>query len=122
MRFTVLNEATFYGRTSYIVADGGRAIAMVSVFDNDRGVATLHDLVVHDSRRRAGIGSWMLAKAQDVAWHMGADSMTLTSEPDSWQADWYRRRGFKDVGLGMYGGHTVLVMEKKLEKGEPRGV
>lgn len=119
MKFSVLNEASFWGRTSYIVADGGRAIALVSVMDNEKSVAILHDLVVHESRRKLGIGRRMLKKAEEVAWHMGADLLRLSVEPGTWMENWYFRKGFNEVGATVFDGCTCIVMEKNITRCEP---
>ena len=123
MKFNVLDEASFWGRTSYIVADGGRAIALVTVVNNEKSVAILHDLVVHESRRRLGIGRRMLGKAERVAWQMGADLLRLAVMPGTWMEGWYSRMGFSEVGLSEFDGCTSIVMEKiitRCESEEPQ--
>lgn len=119
MRIAVLNGESFFGRTSYISADGGRAIAMVTVVNDDKSVAILHDVVVHESRRRMGIGSRLLAKAEEVAWHMGADVLKLAVASDPpFVKDWYARSGFKETGVSVRQGNTLTVMEKNITRSD----
>lgn len=118
MDYNVLNEASFWGRTSYIVGDGGKAIALVTVVDKEKSVAILHDLVVQESSRNQGIGKRMLGIAEDVAWHMGADLLRLSVEPGTWMESWYFRRGFNDIGYNVFDGCTCTVMEKNITRCE----
>lgn len=119
MKFNVLNEASFWGRTSYITADGGRAIALVTVVNKEKSVAILHDLVVHESRRRIGIGRRMLKIAENTAWQMGADTLRLAVIPGTWMEGWYSRMGFSEVGVNEFDGCTSIVMQKDITRCEP---
>ena len=119
MKFNVLNEASFWGRTSYITADGGRAIALVTVVNKEKSIAILHDLVVHESRRRIGIGRRMLKIAENTAWQMGADTLRLAVIPGTWMEGWYSRMGFCEVGVNEFDGCTSIVMQKDITRCEP---
>lgn len=106
------------GRTSYVVADGGRAIVLVSIQDDERSVATMHDLVVHESRRKIGIGRRLVRIAEDVARDMGADTLRLAVEPGTWTEAWYFRLGFNETGFTIVGGLTFNVMEKNIRRSD----
>ena len=112
------NETAWFGRTSIVVLDGGRALVMVSVLDSDPSVAIVHDLVVHPSARREGRGRRLLKYARFASADLGAEVMRVMAEPGSWQADWYRRNGFDDVGLADTAGHDLLVLEKDITRRE----
>lgn len=112
------NEATGWGRKSIVVLDGGRAIVMASVLDADPKVAIVHDLVVHPSARREGRGRRLLKYARFASADMGADAMRVLVEPGTWQADWYKRMGFKDAGIVDAAGHDFQVLEKDITRRE----
>lgn len=118
MVFSILNDASFWGRTSYVVGDGGKAIALVTVVNNEKSVAILHDLVVDKGMRRNGYGRRMLEKVEDVAWHMGAELLRLSVEPGTWMEGWYFRYGFNDIGFSVFDGCTCTVMEKRITRCE----
>ena len=121
MKFNVLQQSMALGRTSYVVADGGRAIVLVSMLDTKgewNGVATLHDLVVHESRRKKGLGRRLVRIAEDVARDMGADTLRLAVEPGTWMEAWYFRLGFNETGFTIVGGLTFTVMEKNIRRSD----
>lgn len=118
MKFNVLQQSMALGRTSYVVADGGRAIVLVSIQDDDRSVATMHDLVVHESRRKKGLGRRLVRIAEDVARDMGADTLRLAVEPGTWTEAWYFRIGFNEAGFVVAGGYTFNVMEKNIRRSD----
>lgn len=116
------DERSFWGRTVVIVLDGGYALAMVSMMDGDESVATIHDIMVHIDRRGIGLGSLLLEQAVETARLMGAQTAKLAVDPDSWMCDWYKRHGFKEVGITTYESHDCLVMERETrrEASEPQ--
>ena len=121
MKFNVLQQSMALGRTSYVVADGGRAIVLVSMLDTQgewKGFATMHDLVVHESRRKNGLGSRLVRIAEDVARDMGADTLRLAVEPGTWMEAWYFRLGFNETGFTIVGGLTFTVMEKNIRRSD----
>ena len=121
MKFNVLQQSMALGRTSYVVADGGRAIVLVSMLDTKgewNGVATLHDLVVHESRRKKGLGRRLVRIAEDVARDMGADTLRLAVEPGTWMEAWYFRLGFNETGFVTAGDYTYNVMEKNIRRSD----
>lgn len=112
MNKVIHRESNAWGRTSTIILAGGFAFVMVTVAGDDRNVAIIHDLVVHESRRKKGLGTKLLNEALNEALNMGAYVIRLSVEPGTWQAGWYNRRGFAPKGGAEYEGHEVLVMEK----------
>lgn len=121
MKFNVLQQSMALGRTSYVVADGGRAIVLVSMLATQgewKGVATMHDLVVHESRRKKGLGRRLVRIAEDVARDMGADTFRLAVEPGTWMEAWYFRLGFNETGFTIVGGLTFTVMEKNIRRSD----
>ena len=101
-----------WGRTSVIVMAMGKALAMVTVTNGESDVAVIHDIMVHPSKREQGFGDALLAEAHDEARRLGARTLRLSVEPGTWMQDWYYRNGFRTVGILVYEGHPVDVMEK----------
>lgn len=114
MRAVYHRQENPWGRTTVIVMAGGKALAMVTVTENEREVAILHDLMVHPSKRRLGIGDALLAEAFEEAKRMGAKTLRLSVAPGSWMEGWYERSGFHLVGTNAYEGHAVDIMEKSI--------
>ena len=113
MRSVIHRESSFWGRTSVVIISGGYALAMVTVMDTDKSVAIIHDLRVHRSRRRKGLGDTILAESCKEATRMGAKTVRLSVEPGTWQVKWYARKGFEETVVIEYEGHDCLVMEKE---------
>lgn len=103
---------TYYGRTTTILLGDAAAYAMVTMFNNNSGVAVIHDLVVLKERRGEGLGREMLEEACEEAKRMGADYIRLAVEPESWLEEWYKRHGFENAGTLIQEGLTFNVLEK----------
>ena len=119
MNRVILRESAFWGRSSVIILAGGYGFVMVSVLDSARDVAVVHDIIVHESRRRKGIGNRLLKEAGDEAERLGADRIRLSVEPESWMADWYRRHGFMLTDVTELDSHLCLVMERRTRRDAP---
>lgn len=109
-------ENTFWGKTVIIALSDGLAIAMVSVRNDDPSTAIVHDLVVHKTARREGLGNALLEVAEREAEHMEANSIRVTVDPDSWQLDWYKRHGYRELGDVDFEGHTCTILEKEIRR------
>lgn len=101
-----------WGRTTVIVMAGGKAFAMVTVTEKEQDVALIHDLMVHPSKQGQGFGDALLAEACDEGKRLGARTLRLSAEPGSWVQAWYGRNGFHVVGIQVYDGHALDIMEK----------
>ena len=112
MNKVIHRESNAWGRTSTIILAGGFAFVMVTVTFNEPDVALIHDLVVHESRRRKGLGNKLLKEALNEASAMGCMKSRLAVEPVTWVSEWYVRNGFKPQSLVDYGGHYMSVLEK----------
>ena len=118
MNKVVHRNESFWGSSSVIVLAGGFALAMVSVLRNERDAAVIHDLMVHESRRGRGLGRKILKEAIAEAENTGAGITRIAVEPFSWQAEWYKRNGFREVGMAeMDKGHICLVLERENPQG-----
>ena len=114
MNKVVIHETPSWGETSIIVLAGGYGIVMVSKMKDSPDVAVIHDLVVHESRRKKGMGNMLLKEATDMALAMGAKVVRLSVEMRGWQADWYRRHGFMLMDLSSFSDCLCYVMEKNM--------
>lgn len=112
MNKVIHRETNAWGRTSTIIIAGGFAFVMITVSDDNKDVAIIHDLVVHESRRRKGLGDKLLNEALNEALNMGADVIRLSVEPGSWMEGWYSSRGFAQEGVTTFRGQQIMVMEK----------
>jgi len=118
MNKVVHRNESFWGSSSVIVLAGGFAVAMVSVLRNEKDTAVIHDLMVHESRRGKGLGRKILKEAIAEAENTGARITRIAVEPFSWQAEWYKRNGFREVGMAeMDKGHICLVLERENPQG-----
>lgn len=114
MMKVVIHETPSWGETNIVVLDGGYGIVMVSKMSGSPDVAVVHDLVVHESRRKKGLGNRLLKEATDTALGMGAKVVRLSVEMRGWQADWYRRHGFVLMDISSFSDCLCYVMEKNL--------
>lgn len=92
----VIHKNTWkWGRTETIINDGGRAICSVSVDNDETAVAWLHGLSVLPECRKEGRGRKILREAIIRAKEMGATTVRLKADPDTFVAGWYMREGFR---------------------------
>ena len=118
MNKVVHHNESFWGSSSVIVLAGGFAFAMVSVLRNEKDTAVIHDLMVHESRRGKGLGRKILKEAIAEAENTGARITRIAVEPFAWQAEWYCRNGFREVGMTEIDkGHICLVLERENPQG-----
>ena len=113
MNKVIHRNESFWGRSSVIVLAGGFAIVMVSVLANEKDAAVIHDLMVHESRRGKGLGRKLLKEAIAEAESTGARVTRIAVEPDAWQAGWYMRNGFREVGRTELDSRECLVLERE---------
>ena len=118
MNKVVHRNESFWGSSSVIVLAGGFALAMVSVLANEKSAAIIHDLMVHESRRGRGLGRKLLKEAIAEAEGTGAEVTRIAVEPCSWQAEWYKRNGFREVGSTELDSHECLVLERENPSGD----
>ena len=110
-------NTTYYGKTTYIILEDGYALVMVSVMDDVKTIAVIHDLIVHDKRRGEGLGRELLEEACKEAVRMGAYVARLSVAKNSWLEEWYKRHGFHNVGIvEELTGHTVLQKDLQYEE------
>lgn len=105
-------ENTAWGKSSIIVLAGGNAIVTVSIRSEEPYIALVHDLVVHKTVRRKGLGNALLDMAENEASHMGAMLVRVNVEPGTWQVKWYERHGYMELDRVDFEGHEFIVMEK----------
>ena len=77
------------------------ATHLVPRLDDDRWSCRITDIVVSPSHRRSGVGSALMAAAQDEARRAGAPRLDLSS--GEWRADaraFYARLGFETRSRG----------------------
>ena len=115
MNKVIHRESNAWGRTSTIILAGGFAFVMVTVLDRDKDVAVIHDLIVHESRRKKGLGTKLLNEAMKEAMNMGANAINLSVAPGSWMVGWYFKHGFVLNRREEYDGHYYLVLETKTQ-------
>lgn len=106
--------------TSLIVAEANRVLqgyALV-LFRSQSRIARLYSLAVDPDSRGYGIGSTLLAAAENAARRRGADTMRLEVRTDNLRAAiLYRAHDYRDVGRvpGYYAdGAQALRLEKPL--------
>lgn len=100
-----------YGDITALLTEDASAYVMITIFNEDKGMAVIHDLVVHKDRRGEGLGRLLLEEAVAEAKRMGADAVRLSAEPGSWAEEWYKRHGFQKTGQVEDLGHLLNVLE-----------
>ena len=80
-----------------IIASDGQGLCTVSIDDNVKSCACIHNLSVDINHRRKGIGNSLLKEAEKVAQEMGASVISLAAAKDKFTADWYKRKGYKPL-------------------------
>ena len=117
-------EETVWGKTAIIALSDGLAIAMVSVLNSDPSFAVVHDLVVHKTARKKGLGNALLDMAEREAEHMEAGYIRATVEAGAWQIDWYKRHGYEEIWTGDFEGFPCIILEKEIrrETEEPQAI
>jgi len=92
----VVHDNTWrWGRSQDLVLAGGAAIVSVSVEKEIPDRAWVSGLSVCAPSRRKGLGKLLLNEATVRASRMGAKTVWLRADPDSWLPGWYERHGFK---------------------------
>lgn len=106
------------GRLSILARDAQGQLAGGILGFTDRGWLRIEILIVHEQRRRAGIGSRLLRAAEDEALRRGCHSAWL--DTFSFQAlPFYQQHGYTIFGsLGRYPNqHTRYFVQKALAPG-----
>ncbi len=103
---------------SYLVAEVGGIVVGHAVASAAGDVAELQRIAVDPSYRRRGLASELLAVVEEQAAHQGAERVLLeVREDNTTAADFYRARGFEEVGRrgGYYrDGAAAVVLGKKV--------
>ena len=66
-------------------------------YEDDKETIYLADVFVDEGHRGKGYGNEILTTAEKTAKQMGAKSICLKAEKDSFAYDWYTRHGFQDI-------------------------
>ena len=81
------------------------------------GLGYIHELVINEKWRGKGIGSVLLAKAEEFCRERGARRLALRTDSNGAAVDFYCRRGWtiEHESKDWFGGHTFLQMRKDLD-------
>jgi ribosomal protein S18 acetylase RimI-like enzyme len=112
MDFIKHKNAWYWGKSTIIVANNGYGVVTVQFQDNE-DYANLIGLSVHESARKNGLGNELLIEAEKETLLNDKKILRLYCEPKSWMFEWYKRHGYKKVGMINYCG-PMAEMEKKL--------
>ena len=107
-------------RGDVFVALEGDQVVGVAVTERRADGLYIDRLAVDPARQSAGLGSWLLARLEEVARSSGLSAMSLeTAEMMDHLVRLYRRNGFEIVGRGLpaHGkdSHMRVHMAKRLE-------
>ena len=101
-----------WGKTHTIVIRGGHGLVNISI-ENDRPyIALIHGVSVTEDYRKSGVGHTLLKLAETEAVEMGAQYVSLATEPGSWMESWYKRLGYE---FNTYDENNLIILVKNLE-------
>ena len=89
-------------------------VCRLTISNRCPNVAFFSTLVADRANRCGGIGTMLLKQAQETAVDYGCTVMTLQAKYQSWQAAWYRRKGFEPVCDGY--DPDMVMMSKRLKQ------
>ena len=109
--------ATLPNAVSFLAWDGTLAIGLINCFEGystfkAKPLLNVHDIIVHSSFRRQGIGQVLLSAAQDEAQRRGCCKLTLEVLTGNTRAmASYEHFGFAGYQLDPAAGHAVLMQK-----------
>lgn len=113
----VLEDARRDGRV-WIASDIENRVVGFTMLEIVDGLAHLDELDVHPDHARKGIGSSLLQVAIDWASDAGYSAMTLvTFRHIAWNAPFYRKRGFSEVGRDVLGSQLSEILHDEAVAG-----
>lgn len=102
---------------AYVAIDGETPIGICSLQDNDGLDSNLKpwlgDLCVDEQYQNRGVGALLVRAINNKARELGFKSLYLIA-PDRTIPEYYKRLGWKEIGLDKYHGHTVTIMQMDL--------
>ncbi|QUH00188.1 GNAT family N-acetyltransferase [Saccharopolyspora erythraea] len=114
-----LDALTAYQRAgrAWVAVEGGEPVAFVVVELVD-GAAHIAQISVHPDHARRGIGRGLLDHVAAWAVERGIRSMTLTTfRTVPWNAPYYRRLGFRELGTDEIGAGLTTVVANETAHG-----
>ena len=84
----------WWGKSSTLILDNGKAMIEVSIEDERPDAACIQSLLVHESVRQQGIANAMLTFAEDKAKKAGCEPVYLCARKGTFLIPWYERRGY----------------------------
>lgn len=92
----IIHRNTWNNRkTSVIVLHEGYALVKVIIYDEEPETAIISNLIVHPTKRNLNYGNELLQAAIKEAKANDCTDIILHTNPKSWIAEWYKRKGFK---------------------------
>lgn len=86
-----------WGFTVFIMAENGNAFARAYWFKDDLETIYLDWLSVNEVNRKEGIGTELQLIRERIGVNNGATKSVLWVEKNTWQHEWYKRRGYVDL-------------------------
>ena len=72
-----------------------RRLVKVIIYDEEPETAIISNLIVHPTKRNLNYGNELLEAAIKEAKANDCTDIILHTNPKSWIAEWYKRKGFK---------------------------
>lgn len=86
---------TGYGYIITAMEENGNACVRAYENEEHAGVLYIDSLSVNEAFRKQGMGAQLMDWCEFIAKSMNMTKLMLWTDDNSWQAEWYKRRGFK---------------------------
>ena len=95
-RYNVHYNENDWGHSIWIMGHDGISFCRVYWYSDDETTVYLDSLSVTPSERKKGIGTELQEIREEIGITIGAKYSCLSSKKDTWQHEWYKRRGYID--------------------------
>lgn len=105
-----------WGHVYTYVETNGQASAKAYTFKEEDDSIYLEALYVNEELRKSGAGTYLQELREDLGRSLGKTSAILWVVKDTWQHDWYKRRGYEDLQDRGEDPDTVWMQKKFADK------
>lgn len=97
-RFVAHHSTNDWGGSVWIMERKGKAFARIYWYSDDDQSVYLDCLSVSPGARNKGLGTKMQNIREKIGIDIGASCAYLFVDRNSWQKEWYKRRGYVETG------------------------
>jgi GNAT superfamily N-acetyltransferase len=116
VRYIFHQSESDWGGSILIMEKHGKAFARIYWFNDDKTIVYLDWLYVNEEARKKGIGKELQEIREEMGRKLGAITVCLWVDKDSWMHEWYQRRGYEDWKINKNQNNAIW-MSKSLING-----